>query len=71
MSGCALRRWGPGTCSGAAVPQTAVSTELAAKLATMRAERDRQDGMWLAPSEPLKKEQEEKPVQKSKNLANR
>ena len=51
MSACAIKRWGTGTpcvkegSSGAA-------KEMAEKLAKMRAEREKQDTMWLAPAEP-------------------
>lgn len=45
MSGCALRRWGPGTpCNRDA--DTPASKEMAAALAKMQAERDLQDKMW-------------------------
>jgi hypothetical protein len=45
MSRCALRRWGSGvTCTKE--PDTAASREMGEKLAAMRAERERQDGMW-------------------------
>ena len=52
MSGCAIRRWGAGSgCGGGnREPNTEASKEMAAKLAAMRAERDRQDTMWLAPA---------------------
>jgi hypothetical protein len=49
MSACAIKHWGTGTpcvkeSSGAA-------KEMADKLAKMRAEREKQDTMWLAPAE--------------------
>jgi hypothetical protein len=49
MSACAIKHWGTGTpCvkegSGAA-------KEMADKLAKMRAEREKQDTMWLTPAE--------------------
>ena len=48
MSGCALRRWGPGTqCIKTDTP---ASKEMADKLAIMRAEREKQDTMWLQPN---------------------
>ncbi len=48
MSGCAIRRWGSGTpCTKE--PDTAAKKEMAAALATMMAERDRQDTMWNPP----------------------
>jgi len=54
MSGCALRRWGPGTpCTRE--PGTPAKKETAAALAAMRAEREKQDAMWQQPSEPVKK----------------
>ena len=47
MSGCALRRWGPGTpCTRTDTP---ASKEMAAALAKMQAERDLQDKMWEHP----------------------
>jgi hypothetical protein len=46
MSGCALRRWGSGTpCTKE--PDTVAAKETAAALAAMRAEREKQDTMWL------------------------
>jgi hypothetical protein len=48
MSGCALRRWGAGTpCTRE--PDTAAKKEMADRLAVMRAEREKQDTMWLLP----------------------
>ena len=48
MSGCALRRWGSGTpCTKE--PDTAAKKEMAAALAAMKAERDKQDTMWQLP----------------------
>ena len=45
MSACAIKHWGTGTpCVKES--NTAASKELAAKLAQMRAERDKQDTMW-------------------------
>jgi hypothetical protein len=45
MSGCALRRWGPGTpCNRDA--DTPASKEMAVALAKMQTERDLQDKMW-------------------------
>jgi hypothetical protein len=44
MSACALRRWGTGT---PCVKESGVEKEMALKLAAMRAEREKQDGMWL------------------------
>jgi hypothetical protein len=43
MSACALRRWGTGT---PCVKESGVEKEMALKLAAMRAEREKQDGMW-------------------------
>jgi hypothetical protein len=46
MSGCALRRWGPGTpCNRDA--DTPASKEMAVALAKMQTERDLQDKMWI------------------------
>lgn len=48
MSGCALKRWGTGTpCTRE--PDTAAKKEMAARLAVMQAEREKQDTMWLQP----------------------
>lgn len=45
MSACAIKHWGTGTpCVKES--NTAASKEMAAKLAQMRAERDKQDAMW-------------------------
>jgi len=45
MSGCALRRWGSGTpCMKET--DTQAKKEMAAALAAMQAERDKQDAMW-------------------------
>jgi hypothetical protein len=55
MSGCALRRWGSGTpCTKE--PDTAAKKEMANALATMMAERERQDTMWNPPQEVAVKE---------------
>jgi hypothetical protein len=43
MSACALRRWGSGT---PCVKESGVEKEMSQKLAAMRAEREKQDGMW-------------------------
>ena len=43
MSACALRRWGTGT---PCVKESGVEKEMSLKLAAMRAEREKQDGMW-------------------------
>jgi hypothetical protein len=48
MSGCALRRWGPGTtCERPA--DTPAAAALAARLAAMQAERAAQDSAWGGP----------------------
>ncbi len=44
MSACALRRWGTGT---PCVKESGVEKEMLQKLAAMRAEREKQDTMWL------------------------
>ena len=45
MSACAIKHWGTGTpCVKES--NTAASKEMAAKLAQMRAERDKQDAVW-------------------------
>jgi hypothetical protein len=43
MSGCALRRWGPGT---QCIKETPASKEMAEKLAALKAEREKMDTMW-------------------------
>jgi hypothetical protein len=49
MSGCAIKHWGTGTpCIKTDSP---AAKEMAAKLAQMKAERDKQDGMWTQPKE--------------------
>jgi hypothetical protein len=45
MSGCALRRWGPGTPCTRPI-DTPASKEMEAKLAAIRAEREKQDKLW-------------------------
>jgi len=44
MSACALRRWGSGT--PCVRDSTFAEKEMSQKLAAMRAEREKQDGMW-------------------------
>jgi len=45
MSACAIKHWGTGTpCVKES--NTAASKEMAAKLAQMRAEREKQDAVW-------------------------
>ena len=52
MSGCALRRWGPGIqCNKTDTP---ASKEMADKLAALRAERDKLDTIWTRPAESEK-----------------
>lgn len=57
MSACALRRWGPGTCS-VKEPVTAAATELKGKLAAMQAERQRQDALFGSPTTVLIEQKE-------------
>lgn len=46
MSGCALRRWGTGTCAPRA-PETAAAKEVEANFQALRAARDAQDAaLW-------------------------
>ena len=54
MSGCAIKRWGPGTPSNKTA-DTPAAKEMAAALAAMRLERDKQDTMWNLPekAEPV------------------
>jgi hypothetical protein len=49
MSACAIKQWGRGT--PCVKTDTPAAKEMAAKLAQMQAERDRQDGMWTQPAE--------------------
>jgi hypothetical protein len=48
MSGCALRRWGPGTTCERPV-DTPAAKEMAARLAAMQAARAAQDSAWSGP----------------------
>jgi hypothetical protein len=48
MSGCALRRWGPGI-SCVKENETSSSKEMATALAAIKAARDQQDAMWHTP----------------------
>ena len=52
MSRCAMNRWGPGTTCERPI-NTESSKDLQAKIALMKAERDKQDSIWT----PLKEEQ--------------
>jgi len=55
MSACAIKHWGTGTpCVKES--STAAAKEMAEKLAKMRAEREKQDTMWLVPAEVLAEE---------------
>ena len=49
MSGCALRRWGPGT--QCVKTDTPASKEMADKLAALKAEREKMDTIWTRPAE--------------------
>jgi hypothetical protein len=50
MSACAIKQWGRGTpCVKES--NTAAAKEMAAKLAQMQAERDRQDANWHTPTQ--------------------
>jgi hypothetical protein len=49
MSACAIKHWGTGT--PCVKTDTPAAKEMAAKLAQMQAERDRQDTAWHAPIE--------------------
>lgn len=54
MSRCALNRWGPGTTCERPI-NTEAAKELQAKIAAMKAEREKQDSIWA----PLKEEAQE------------
>jgi hypothetical protein len=45
MSRCAVNRWGPGTTCERPI-NTESSKDLQAKIAAMKAEREKQDTMW-------------------------
>jgi hypothetical protein len=51
MSACARRFWGSGTACAGASPQadSPAAKEMAARLAAMQAERQRQDSAWQLP----------------------
>lgn len=53
MSACAIKHWGTGT---PCVKEAGAAKEMADKLAKMRAEREKQDTMWLNPTEILAEE---------------
>jgi len=54
MSACAIKHWGTGTpCVKES--NTAASKEMAAKLAKMKAERDKQDAVWTYVKEEVPK----------------
>jgi len=61
MSACAIKHWGTGT--PCVKENSGAAKEMAEKLAKMRAERDQQDTMWLAPaeSESLPRKKDPKP----------
>jgi hypothetical protein len=61
MSGCALRRWGPGI-SCIKENETTSSKEMATALAAIKAAREQQDAMWHTPIIPttLKSSHEKK-----------
>jgi hypothetical protein len=62
MSGCALRRWGSGTpCT----KEPQANKEMAAALAAMKAEREKQDTMWQLPASDEVKVTDIKPLIKS------
>jgi hypothetical protein len=49
MSACAIKHWGTGTpCVKES--NTTAAKEMAAKLAQMKAEREKQDTMWQQPT---------------------
>lgn len=52
MSACAIKRWGTGTPC-VKEPTSGAAKEMAEKLEKMRAEREKQDMMWLAPAEQV------------------
>ena len=61
MSACAIKHWGTGTPCVKEGSSTSAK-EMAEKLAKMRAEREKQDTMWLNPTEePLVPKKDPKP----------
>ena len=62
MSACAIKRWGTGTPC-VKEPTSGAAKEMAEKLAKMRAEREKQDTMWLTSveEEPLLAKKDPKP----------
>jgi len=50
MSACAIKHWGTGTPC-VKEPTSGSAKEMADKLAKMRAEREKQDTMWVLPVE--------------------
>ena len=69
MSACAIKHWGTGTpCIKTDSP---AAKEMAAKLAQMQAERDKQDGMWTQPKEEIYLERlDKKPLKCHTNCKN-
>lgn len=68
MSACAIKQWGRGTpCVKES--NTAAAKEMAAKLAQMQAERERQDAAWHTPTQPsiLEESYAQKEKQEVKN----
>lgn len=55
MSRCGLNRWGPGTTCERPI-NTESSKELQAKIAAMKAEREKQDSIWNQVNEEVKKD---------------
>ncbi len=70
MSACALRRWGTGTSCGPRT-DTPASKEMAAKLAAMQAERQRQDAAWGPPAAATEPQPEPEPKGQKSPLLSR
>ena len=51
---CVANRWGQGTCSTDKEPKTSAAKEMEAKLAAIKAEREKQDQQLARPSQPPK-----------------
>lgn len=73
MSACTRSRWGTGTTCEK-TPDTEASLAMKQRLASIQAERDSQDKMWVTSAEPestaLVVKEEVKPQKINKNIKN-